>query len=130
MGKATVKKRKCVNTFMLRARLVDRHGRLLRPTAVETIDFIAISIDEKTCEACPLGFCALDPSEVILDELQNDEGWDVDVCGYNFRHLIDAGEFKFASLPRHGEFRYIIRDTSSNVSIVRFQISGTKYDRN
>jgi hypothetical protein len=130
MGKATVKKRKRANTFMLRARLVNRHGVLLRRTVVETIDFVALTLDEKTGKACPLGICALDPSEVILDGLQNDEDWDVDVCGYNFRHLIDVGTFRIPLRSRDNEFCYIIRDTSSNVSIVRFQICGGKYDRN
>jgi hypothetical protein len=128
MGKAIARKRRRGMTCMLRARLVDRHGRLLRPDNVEAMFFIALSFGDKPGKVRPLGAWALEPSEVILDGLHNDADWSVDVCGYNFRHLIDAGDFKYRSLPRRGEFRYFIRDTSGNISILRFQISEAEYD--
>ena len=121
------KKRQLVNTFMLRARLVDRWGRLLRPAAVESIDFALLAADEETGEVWPLGVCALDPSDVVLDGLRNDD-WPDDACGYNFRHCVDVGEFELASLPRQSEFRYVIRDTNGKISVVRFQIRGIKHD--
>jgi hypothetical protein len=123
------KKRRRKNALLLRARLVNRQGALLRPSDVQSLHFAIAVVGRVNDDVQPIAIAALDSSEVVLDGLRNDNDWSVDACGYNFCHCIDGSEFDSTFPPKRCEFRYLIRDTSDQISVVRFQIGATD-DRN
>ena len=122
------KKRRRKNALLLRARLVDRHGALLRPSDVEWLRFAIVEPGQVAEEDQLIAVLALDPTEVVLDGLRNDNDWAVDVCGYNFCHYIDVKGLDLARLPPQCELRYFLRDTTGEVSIIRFSMGAVEYD--
>jgi len=114
------------NALLLRARLVDRHGALLRPGDVRSIYLAIVGPAQAEVGKTPIAIAALTPAAVVLDGLHIDDDWSVDACGYNFCHGIEAEQFDIASLPARCEFRYIIEDTSGRISVVRFEIKGDR----
>ena len=109
------------------ARLVDRHGSLLNPAVVKSIDFVAVVVDEDGVVHSNARV-ALDPSDVVLDGLRNDEAWSVDAVGYNFCHQFDLSSVNFPRDDASCEIRYIIRDASGESSVVRFQVGVINHD--
>jgi hypothetical protein len=122
------KKRRRKNALLLRARLVDRQGALLRRSGVQSLYFAIVAPGRGDDDERPIAMWPLDPAEVVLDGLQNDEDWSVDACGYNFCHCIDFDELDLTPMPTNSEFRYIIRDTSGETSVVRFQVGRVVHD--
>lgn len=62
-------------------------------------------------------------ADLIFDTLQNDNLWDVDATGYNFRHVLDVSANQaFATAGRHYRIVFELTPTSGQVILVRFQV--------
>lgn len=123
-----LKHRRRANAAVLMARLVDRHGALLNRAAVQSIDCVAVVIADEDGVARPIACVELDPSEVVLNSLRNDNSWSVDAVGYNFCHQFDLSNVGFPQDAACYEIRYVIRDTSGETSVVRFQVGVINHD--
>ena len=121
-------RRRRTNAAVLMARLVDRQGALLDRTVVRSIYFIAVEVAHEGGAPQPVACAALEPGEVVLNGLRNDNGWSVDAVGYNFCHRFDLNSL---NLPRDGagcEIRYVIRDTTGEKSVVCFRVGVAEHD--
>lgn len=66
---------------------------------------------------------SLNPASLISDVLQNDDLWDVDDTGYNFKHVLDISTNQaFATAGRHYRAEFQLTPTSGQVILVRFRV--------
>ena len=62
-------------------------------------------------------------ASLIYDTLQNDDLWDVDEVGYNFKHVLDVSANQaFATAGRSYRITFELVPTSGQVILVRFRV--------
>jgi len=62
-------------------------------------------------------------ASLIYDTLQNDDLWDVDEVGYNFKHVLDvSGNQAFAAAGRSYRVVFRLAPTGGQVILVRFRV--------
>lgn len=62
-------------------------------------------------------------ASLIYDSLQNDDLWDVDEVGYNFKHVLDVSSNPaFATAGRSYRVVFELTPTSGQVILVRFRV--------
>ncbi|HEX3598900.1 MAG TPA: hypothetical protein VHU84_02085 [Lacipirellulaceae bacterium] len=114
-----------VHTAVLMARLVDPQGKCMNPAAIQSIEYSLFEVAKGRRKRPVRGHVArrLNINEVVLAGLQNDDAWDVDCSGYNFRHEISVAR---SEVPAGGdvcyELLYLIRNTTGEESIVQFRV--------
>jgi hypothetical protein len=121
-------RRRRTDGAVLMARLVDRQGVLLDRSAVQSIYFVAVEVTHVGGAPLPVACAALEPGEVVLDGLQNGNGWSVDAVGYNFCHRFDLN---CLDLPRDGagyEIRYVVQDMAGEISVICFRVRTLEHD--
>jgi hypothetical protein len=120
--------RRRTNAAVLMARLVDRQGALLGRAVLRSIDFVVVAIADERGETHPIACAAVEPNEVVLNGLRNDNGWSVDAIGYNFCHRFDLNSL---NLPRDAagcEIRYVVQDVNGEISVVCFRVRIAEHD--
>lgn len=66
---------------------------------------------------------AVDVASLIYNTLQNDDLWDVDDTGYNFKHVLDVStDQAFATAGRSYRIVFQLSPTSGQAIIVRFRV--------
>jgi hypothetical protein len=65
----------------------------------------------------------LDVATLIFDSLQNDDTWDVDDTGYNFKHVLDVADHPaFPEAGRLYRVEFRLTPASGQVILVRFRL--------
>src|SRR5690349_17526654 len=118
------RKSRDTHSAVLKARLVDPQGKGIRPAAIQSIEYTLFEVAEDRRKRPVRGhrMRRLDVDEVVLPGLRNDETWDVDCSGYNFRHEISVARSR---VPAGGgdsryELLYFIRNITGETSFVSF----------
>jgi len=114
-------------TVTLLARVVGSDGQPVQPGEINTAQYSVFLLDDADADArTPVAGhtdVALLPGDVLFDTLQNDELWDVDEVGYNFRHEPDVSQSPaFAVAGRRYLAEYRLLPTAGQVIVVRFRI--------
>lgn len=121
-------------SVVLMARLVNRHGRIIGPEAIDSIEHSVYRIDESgiggnhaemMCDGEPV--CVAD---VIFPEPRREPNWDADGAGFNFRHsfvIPNRSADRFCRGSRY-DVRYLITQITGETTIVRFRIRMTRND--
>ncbi len=66
---------------------------------------------------------ALDVASLVYDSLQNDDLWNEDDTGYNFKHVLDVSTHQaFSTAGRHYRAVFTLTPTSGQVILVRFRL--------
>ena len=66
---------------------------------------------------------AVDVASLVYDTLQNDDLWDVDEEGYNFKHVLDVSANQaFATAGRSYRITFELVPASGQVILVRFRV--------
>ena len=111
----------------LLARVVGAAGAALTQSDVSTITYTVALLDDTD----PDGETAVDDHEdvsctvatTISDTLQDDDLWDVDHEGYNFKHTLDVSEnAAFAVAGRSYRITFTITPVAGQVILVRFRV--------
>ena len=66
---------------------------------------------------------SIDVAALVYDTLQNDDLWDVDDTGYNFKHVLDVSTYPaFATAGRSYRIVFGLTPTGGQVVLVRFRV--------
>ncbi len=66
---------------------------------------------------------AVDVASLIHNSLQDDDLWDVDSVGYNFKHVLDVStQHVFATAGRSYRIVFELNPTTGQVILVRFRV--------
>jgi hypothetical protein len=111
----------------LLARVVGAQGTPLTQSDVASAKYTAYLLEEgDPDEAAPVtghAGVAVDVGTLIYDSLQNDELWDVDEIGYNFRHTLDVSANQvFTMAGRIYRIVFELIPTSGQIVLVRFRL--------
>ena len=111
----------------LLARVVGADGSVLTQSDVSTITYTVALLDDTD----PDSEAAVDNHEdvacvvadTIFDTLQDDDLWDVDHEGYNFKHVLDvSSSAAFATAGRSYRITFTITPAAGQVILVRFRV--------
>ena len=111
----------------LLARIVGSDGSLVTQAQIASADYTVYLLDENDPDAgTPVtghADVALGVNLLIYDSLQNDDLWDVDALGYNFKHVLDISVHEaFATAGRSYRIVFRLTPTSGQVILVRFRV--------
>ena len=111
----------------LLARVVGAQGTPLTQSDVASGKYTAYLLDENDPdEAAPVAGhtgVAVDVASSIYNNLVNDELWDVDDTGYNFRHTLDVSTHQvFTTAGRIYRIVFELTPTSGQIVLVRFRL--------
>jgi hypothetical protein len=111
----------------LLARVVGAQGTPLTQSDVASANYTAYLLEESDPdEAAPVAGhtgVAVDVASLIYNSLQNDELWDVDEIGYNFRHTLDVSANQvFTMAGRIYRIVFELTPTSGQIVLVRFRL--------
>lgn len=122
-------------TAVLMARIVDRCGVCIRPDQVAHVCYSIDKLNDADVDprsAVPgHADVRLETRDVLFDMLQNDELWDVDAFGFNFRHEIRG--YEDGSFPERGacyEIGYrLVPADGGRATLLRFQVRMSSHER-
>lgn len=120
-------------SVVLMARLVDRDGRLVGPSAIDSIHCSIYQVrgtGAREVKKEALLLCQpLCVPEVIVDALQRGPNWDADEAGFNFRHrfVIPWAVTQLSDGSRF-EVRYMFTQMNGERTAVRFRIRAMQHD--
>jgi hypothetical protein len=111
----------------LLARVVGALGTPVTQSDLASAKYTAYLLDENDPDgAAPVAGhtdVTLDVASLVHDELQNDELWDVDDTGYNFRHTLDVSTYQvFTMAGRIYRIVFELTPTSGQIVLVRFRV--------
>ena len=111
----------------LLARVVGADGTPVTQAAVASAKYTAYLLDENDPDAATAVAghtdASVDVASLIDDDLQNDDLWDVDDVGYNFKHVLDvSGDQVFTIAGRIYRVVFELAPTSGQVILVRFRL--------
>ena len=110
----------------LLARVVGAQGTPVTQADVASAKYTAYLLDENDPDAAtPVAGhtnVAVEVASLIYDTLQNDELWDVDDTGYNFKHVLDVTASQaFTVAGRTYRVVFELTPASGQVVLVRFR---------
>jgi len=110
----------------LLARVVGAQGTPVTQANVASAKYTAYLLDENDPDAAtPVAGhadVAVEIASLIYDTLQNDELWDVDDTGYNFKHVLDVTTSQaFTVAGRTYRVVFELTPTGGQVILVRFR---------
>ena len=110
----------------LLARVVGADGTPIVQADVASATYTAERLDENDPDAAvPVAGhadVAVDVASLIYDTLQNDDLWDADDVGYNFKHVLDVATHPvFAAAGCSYRIRFELTPGSGQVILVRFR---------
>lgn len=112
---------------VMMARVVNSLGQNLNRASVSTIEYTVYELTTSD----PTGLSAvtghndvtLVVGDVIYDTLQNDDSWNVDEVGFNFRHEIDVSTNEaFPDAGKVYQVRYELMPVTGQKTVFRFQL--------
>ena len=111
----------------LLARVVGAQGTPVTQSNVASARYTAYLLDENDPDAAtPITGhtdVAVDVASLVYNSLQNDELWDVDQAGYNFKHVLDVSTHPaFTAAGRTYRIVFELPPTSGQVILVRFRV--------
>ena len=112
-------------TFL--ARVVGAQGTPVTQANVASAKYTAYLLDENDPDTATAVAghtnVAVDVASLIYDSLQNDDLWDVDQTGYNFKHVLDvSADQAFTTAGRTYRVVFELTPTSGQVILVRFRV--------
>ena len=112
----------------LLGRVVGVDGSPITQSGVDSAKYTVYRLDEDDPDAgesiAGHADVAIAPvSSLIFDTLQNDDLWDVDSTGYNFKYVLDVSTNQaFAFAGRTYRVVFELTPTSGQVILVRFRV--------
>jgi len=111
----------------LLARVVGSDGNPINQGHIASAAYTVYLLDESDPDAgTPVAGhtdVAVAVASLIYDSLQNDDLWDVDELGYNFKHVLDVSSNQaFAAAGRSYRVVFQLTPTSGQVILVRFRV--------
>ena len=111
----------------LLARAVGADGSPLTQSDLASATYTVALLDESDPDAATpvTGHTdvAVDVASLVYDTLQNDDLWDVDEEGYNFKHVLDVSANQaFATAGRSYRITFELVPASGQVILVRFRV--------
>jgi len=111
----------------LLARVVGAEGAPVTQSGVASAKYTAYLLDENDPDAAtPVAGhtdVAVEVASLIYDTLQDDDLWDVDETGYNFKHVLDVSANQaFATAGRTYRVVFELTPASGQVILVRFRV--------
>ena len=111
----------------LLARVVGADGTAIVRANLASAEYTAYLLDETDPDsATPItghAGVAVSVSSLVYDSLQNDDLWDTDDTGYNFKHILDVtGNQVFTTAGRIYRVVFSLTPNSGQVILVRFRI--------
>ena len=111
----------------LLARVVGAQGAPVTQATVASAKYTAYLLDENDPDSATAvaghADVAVDVASLIYDDLQNDDLWDVDDTGYNFKHVLDVSTHQvFTIAGRIYRIVFELTPTSGQVILVRFRL--------
>jgi hypothetical protein len=111
----------------LLARVVGADGSPITQAEIESAAYTVYIIDEAEPDAdtAVTGHTAVDvdPEDLVFDELQTDDLWDVDATGYNFRHVVDvSSDPAFAAAGSVYRIVFTLQPIAGQAILVRFRV--------
>jgi len=111
----------------LLARVVGADGTPITQAAVASAKYTAYLLDEDEPDAATAVAghtdASVDVASLVDDSLQNDDLWDVDDTGYNFKHVLDVSSHQvFTIAGRIYRVVFELTPTSGQVILVRFRL--------
>ena len=112
-------------TFL--ARVVGVQGTCITQANIASAKYTVFLLDENDPDAATpvTGHTdvAVDVASLVYDGLENDDLWDVDDVGYNFKHVLDvAAHQPFATAGRTYRVVFELTPTSGQPILVRFRV--------
>ena len=112
---------------VMMARVVNASGQNLNQASVSNIEYTVyeLTTNDPTGLSAIAGHSgvALVVGDVIYDTLQNDDSWNVDEVGYNFRHEIDVSTNEaFPDAGKVYQVRYELTPVMGQKTVFRFQL--------
>lgn len=111
----------------LLARVVGADGAPLTRASIASARYTVSLLDDRDPDAATpvLGHTAVTVSvaSLIFDTLQNDDLWDVDTLGYNFKHVLNVLTHPaFAIAGRKYRIAFELTPPSGQIVLVRFRV--------
>jgi len=111
----------------LLARVVGADGSAVTQSDISTAKYTAYLLDEDDPDVATAVTghtdVSVDVASLIYDGLQNDDLWDVDDTGYNFKHVLDVSSHQvFTIAGRIYRIVFELTPTSGQVILVRFRL--------
>lgn len=111
----------------LLARVVGADGSAVVQSDISSAQYTVYLLDDSDPDADTAATghtsVAVNVSSLIFDSLQNDDFWDVDSVGYNFKHTLDVSANQaFATAGRNYRIVFQLTPTSGQVILVRFRV--------
>ncbi|MFH1265450.1 MAG: hypothetical protein ABIK89_06950 [Planctomycetota bacterium] len=112
-------------TFL--ARVVGAQGTPVTQANIASAKYTAYLLDESDPDTATAitghTDVAAPVASLVYDTLQNDDLWDVDDTGYNFKHVLDVtANQAFATAGRIYRVVFELTPTSGQVILVRFRV--------
>ena len=116
------------SSAILLARVVGAQGAPLTQSDVASAKYTAYLLDENDPDqAAPITGhtgVAVDVASLVYNGLENDDLWDVDDSGYNFRHTLDvSADAAFAIAGRRYLVEFELTPPAGQVIRLRFRIN-------
>ncbi len=114
------------HSVVLLARVVGEYSEVLKRKELASCTYSASLIDpvfpDRTTPIEGHQNVQLDLNAVFFNALQNDNSWNLDTDGYNFRHIPDISEYPLFSLSRRlYKLDYTFTPTAKNRLPIRIQ---------
>lgn len=111
----------------LMARLVGADGSAIQQADIASAKYTVYLLDETDPDAATAVTghtdAAVAVASLIFDALQNDDLWDVDATGYNFKHLLNiTANQAFATAGRVYRIVFELTPAAGQVILVRFRV--------
>lgn len=111
----------------LLARVVGSDAKPMTQAQVASVAYTVYLLDEDDPDSgTPVAGhtdATVSVAALIHDALQNDDLWDVDQTGYNFKHVLDVStDPAFATAGRTYRVEFRLTPTSGQVVLVRFRV--------
>lgn len=111
----------------LLARVVGADGAPITQAEVASAKYTAYLLDENDPDAAMAVAghtdASVDVASLVYDDLQDDDLWDVDDVGYNFKHVVDVSSDQvFAIAGRIYRVVFELTPAAGQVILVRFRL--------
>jgi len=115
------------SSVVLLSRIVDEDGLPITQSAISSISYSIYQVDESDPDSLsPVAGHSGVPVAVantVFDTLQQDDLWDVDNEGFNFRHVLNVSAYQaFPIAGVHYQVRFQLTPTAGQIIVARFKL--------
>ena len=113
--------------MILLARVVGDDGVVITKATISSIEYTVYQLDEADPDILTpvTGHTSVAAvvNDTLYDVLQNDELWDADETGYNFKHVLDVTQDQaFAVAGIYYQVRFTLSPASGQDIVIRFKV--------